>query len=57
MGVGGKPHPDYDMADWVLGHFSPEDAKVMDEAAKRAADAVEMVIRDGFDKAQNQYSK
>jgi PTH1 family peptidyl-tRNA hydrolase len=57
MGVGGKPHPDYDMAAWVLGHFSPDDAKVMDEAAKRAADAVEMVIRDGFDKAQNQFSK
>jgi PTH1 family peptidyl-tRNA hydrolase len=57
MGVGGKPHPDYDMAAWVLGHFSPEEAKVMDEVAKRAADAVEMVIRDGFDKAQNQFSK
>lgn len=57
MGVGGKPHPDYDMADWVLGHFSPEDAKVMDEAAERCADAIEMLLRDGFDKAQNQFSK
>ena len=27
IGVGEKPHPDYDLADWVLGKFSPEDAK------------------------------
>ncbi len=57
MGVGGKPHPDYDMADWVLGRFSPEDAKIMDEAAQRCADAVESVLQDGFDKAQNKFSK
>lgn len=28
--------PDYDLANWVLGHFSPEDAKIMDETADRA---------------------
>ena len=57
MGVGKKPHPDYDLAAWVLGHFSPEDARLMDDAAQRAADAVEMILKDGFEKAQNQYSK
>lgn len=57
MGVGGKPHPDYDMADWVLGHFTPEEAKAMDEAAERCAEAVECVLRDGFDRAQNRFSK
>lgn len=36
IGVGAKPHPDYDLANWVLGHFSPEDAKIMDETADRA---------------------
>ena len=40
VGVGQKPHPDYDLADWVLGKFQGEDKKVMDEAVKRAADAV-----------------
>ena len=29
IGVGAKPHPDYDLADWVLGHFSDEDAKAL----------------------------
>ena len=38
VGVGEKP-ADYDLADYVLGHFSKEDQKLMDEAFKEAADA------------------
>jgi PTH1 family peptidyl-tRNA hydrolase len=57
MGVGKKPHPDYDLAAWVLGRFSPEDSKLMDEAAQRAVDAIEVILSQGFDKASNQFSK
>ena len=56
VGVGGKPHPDYDMADWVLGRLQGEDKKVMDQAVKRAADAVECFLRDGPQKAMNQFN-
>ena len=56
VGVGGKPHPDYDMADWVLGKFQGEDKKVMDEAARRAADAVECFLREGAQKAMNRFN-
>ena len=56
VGVGGKPHPDYDLADWVLGKLQGEDKKVMDEAVKRAADAVECFLKDGPQKAMNQYN-
>ncbi len=56
VGVGGKPHPDYDMADWVLGKFQGEDKKVMDETVKRAADAVECLLRDGPQKAMNRFN-
>ena len=56
VGVGGKPHPDYDMADWVLGKFQGEDKKVMDEAVQRAADAVECFLRDGPQKAMNRFN-
>ena len=56
VGVGGKPHPDYDMADWVLGKLQGEDKKVMDQAVKRAADAVECFLRDGPQKAMNQFN-
>ena len=56
VGVGEKPHPDYDMADWVLGKLQGEDKKVMDQAVKRAADAVECFLRDGPQKAMNQFN-
>ena len=56
IGVGEKPHPDYDLADWVLGKFQGEDKKAMDEAVKRAADAVECVFQQGLDKAMNQFN-
>ena len=56
VGVGGKPHPDYDMADWVLGKLQGEDKKVMDQAVKRAADAVVCLLRDGPQKAMNRFN-
>ena len=56
VGVGGKPHPDYDMADWVLGKLQGEDKKVMDQAVKRAADAVECLLRDGPQMAMNRFN-
>ena len=56
VGVGAKPRPDYDMADWVLGKLQGEDKKVMDAAVKRAADAVECLLREGPDKAMNRFN-
>ena len=56
VGVGEKPHPDYDMADWVLGKFVGEDKKAIDAAVKRAADAVECLIAEGCDKAMNKFN-
>ena len=56
VGVGGKPHPDYDMADWVLGKRSGEDKKAVDAAVERAADAVERYIQDGPDKAMSLFN-
>ncbi|MGN0986116.1 MAG: aminoacyl-tRNA hydrolase [Candidatus Enterenecus sp.] len=56
VGVGGKPHPDYDMADWVLGKLQGEDKKTMDAAVQRAADAVECLLSDGIDRAMNKFN-
>ena len=56
VGVGEKPHPDYDLADWVMGKFVGEDKKTIDTAVKRAADAVECIIADGCDKAMNRFN-
>ena len=56
IGVGAPPHPDYDMADWVLGGFQGKDAEEIASAAQRAAEAVEVYIRDGADKAMNEFN-
>ena len=56
VGVGQKPHPDYDMADWVPGKPQGEDRKNIDEAVKRAAQAVEVYIRDGAQKAMSRFN-
>ena len=56
IGVGGKPHPDYDMADWVLGKLQGEDKKTMDAAVQRAADAIECLLSGGIDKAMNKFN-
>lgn len=56
IGVGQKPHPDYDMADWVLGRPQGEDRKAIDEAIKKAAQAVECYIREGPDRAMSKFN-
>ena len=56
VGVGEKPRPDYDMADWVLGRLQGEDWKAMEAAVDRAADAVEHVLAHGVDAAMNRFN-
>ncbi len=56
VGVGGKPHPDYDLADWVLSKPQGEDRKAIDDAVKRAADAVECYIKEGPDRAMSKFN-
>ena len=56
LGVGEKPRPDYDMADWVLGRLQGEDWKAMEAAVDRAADAVEHVLAHGVDAAMNRFN-
>lgn len=56
IGVGEKPHPDYDMADWVLGKFTGEDLKTITQAIQRAGKAAECYIQDGPDKAMNKFN-
>ena len=56
VGVGGKPHPDSDMADWVLGKFTGQDKKVMEDAISRAADAVACLLEKGVDQAMAKFN-
>ncbi len=56
LGVGEKPHPDYDLADWVLGKFQGEDKKAVDAAVKKAADAIECILAQGLDRGMNKFN-
>ena len=56
VGVGAKPHPDYDLADWVLSKFSAKEEKDLAPAVKNAAAAVEDIIRSGTEKAAAKYN-
>ena len=55
MGVGEKPAA-YDMKDYVLGHFTGDDKKLIDEAAKRGADCIRMIMEQGPDAAMNSFN-
>jgi PTH1 family peptidyl-tRNA hydrolase len=44
FGVGKKPHPDYDMADWVLGSFSESDKKAIFDCFSVAYDGLEKLL-------------
>ena len=57
VGVGKKPHPDYDLADWVLGDFPKEDIPSLDESLDRSAAAVELILDGKIDQAMNLYNK
>ena len=54
--VGSPPHPDYDMADWVMGVPRGEDAAALEKAEERAADAIECCVQQGIDRAMNRYN-
>ncbi len=56
VGVGGKPHPDSDMADWVLSKFTGPDKAAMEETISRAADAVTCLLSQGVEKAMASFN-
>ncbi len=57
VGVGAPPHPDYDMADWVLGVLRDQDAVDIDAAAQRAWEAAESYIRTGPERTMDRYNR
>ena len=56
IGVGEKPHPDYDLANWVLGIFPVSQREDMEIAYRRAAEAVITLITKGPEAAANQFN-
>lgn len=56
IGVGKKPHPDYDLAKWVLGKFGKEDSEKLKTAASNAVQCIELMVDGHTDAAMNKYN-
>ncbi len=53
IGVGKKPHPDYDLADWVLSSFKKDEQPPLKAALERACEAVPLILDGKIDEAMN----
>jgi len=56
IGVGAKPHPAYDLADWVLSKYKKDEQPLMEEAFEKAAGAVKEIVGGSIEVAMNKYS-
>lgn len=56
LGVGHKPHPDYDLADWVTSRFSQQELNDLKPALNNAAAAAELIVNGDIDRAMSLYN-
>ena len=56
IGVGAKPNPEFDLADWVLSTFSAKEEKALTVALENAADAALAIIDHGVPEAANRFN-
>ena len=56
IGVGAKPHPDYDLADWVLSSFSAQEEKALTVSLPNAADAALAIVDSSVPDAANKFN-
>lgn len=56
LGIGAKPHPDMELAAWVLTRFTKEDGKVLEPVWQNTLEAVELIIDGKIDAAMNKFN-
>lgn len=56
IGIGKKPHPEYELKDWVLSRFTDKDKKLISERLPDIMGAVELIVAGDIDKAMNDYN-
>ena len=56
IGVGEKPHPDYDLVDWVLGKFSKEDLENLKKVRDNTAVALSFLVEGKFEEAMCKFN-
>lgn len=56
IGVGAKPNPEYDLADWVLGNIANEDRESTYKCIEGAYECVELMLQGNANKAMEKYN-
>lgn len=56
IGVGAKPNPEYDLADWVISHFTADEAKLIKQVTESCIGAVELMVDGKIDKAMSDFN-
>lgn len=56
VGIGKKPHPEYDLAKWVLSKFSGDEIKLIDQMADNCCEALPYILEGNVDKAMNLFN-
>ena len=56
IGVGAKPHPEYELADWVLSTFSALEEKALAVSLENSAKAALTIIEQGVPEAANRFN-
>ena len=57
LGIGAKPNPDYNLADWVLSKMSAAEHKTLVETVENAVKALPLLIEGRVEEAMNLYSR
>lgn len=56
LGVGKKPHPDFDLVDFVLGNLSPADMKKLPDVFENVSSALALMMKGDVDGAMCKYN-
>jgi PTH1 family peptidyl-tRNA hydrolase len=56
IGVGKKPHPKFDLADWVLSRFSEGDMEKINAVCQQVCDSLELIVSGKTDEAMNRFN-
>ena len=56
IGVGAKPNPEYDLADWVISRFTQSEAKLIKQVAEDTVSAIEYMVKGDIDRAMSNYN-
>ena len=56
LGTGDRPDPKWDLADWVLSRFAPQDLKLFCEAEEHAYEALTLMVQGNTAEAMNRFN-